>query len=234
MMVKKYTYTVLPFGPVNAPSFYTAMIRQFQAEWTHLFNFFSNNAFENVKQDPFHPVPTVPQFARSGVEDEFRKGMYLPLIKADPEFVLGGKDGESKPAPSETCTACTMVKQRTKDGKHQIVTGSRTVIDDILLCANCILTALLMFECMSKIFVKYRVSFKIKKCNIFRNRFEYVGRDILTDSNTTVQLKYGMVSSWNRPRKGDNLRSFVSFCNFYARFVPMFQIQCKLLRDLYM
>ena len=29
---KKYTYTVMPFGPVNAPSFYTAMVRRFQAE----------------------------------------------------------------------------------------------------------------------------------------------------------------------------------------------------------
>ena len=34
---KKYTYTVLPFGPVNAPPLYTAMIRRFQAEWMHLF-----------------------------------------------------------------------------------------------------------------------------------------------------------------------------------------------------
>lgn len=34
---KKYTYTVLPIGPVNAPPFDTAMVRQFQAEWTHLF-----------------------------------------------------------------------------------------------------------------------------------------------------------------------------------------------------
>ena len=34
---KKYTYTVMPFVPVNAPSFYTAIVRRFQAEWMHLF-----------------------------------------------------------------------------------------------------------------------------------------------------------------------------------------------------
>eukprot|EP00978_Attheya_sp_CCMP212_P026084 scaffold85103_cov48-Attheya_sp.AAC.3 len=29
---KKYTFTVMPFGPRNAPAFYTAMMRQFQEE----------------------------------------------------------------------------------------------------------------------------------------------------------------------------------------------------------
>lgn len=67
-----------------------------------------------------------------------------------------------------------------------------------------------------------------------QRQVEYVSKDILTAGNTIAQSKYGMVSSWNRPMTGDNLRSFVSFCNFYARFVPMFQIQCKPLRDVYM
>ena len=34
---RKYTLKVMPFGPMNAPSFYTAMIRKFQDEWTLLF-----------------------------------------------------------------------------------------------------------------------------------------------------------------------------------------------------
>ena len=91
-----------------------------------------------------------------------------------------------------------------------------------------------MFECVCKVFVKYRVSFKFKKCNLFNDRFEYVGRDILAAGNTTARSKCGLVLSWTRQKTGDNLRSFVSFYNFYARFVPMFQIQCKPLRDLYM
>ena len=55
----------------------------------------------------------------------------------------------------------------------------------------------------------------------------------MTTGNRTAQSKYDLVNRWQRPATGDNLRSFVSFCNFYARFVPMFQIQCKPLRDLY-
>ena len=33
----KYCFTVMPFGPTNAPSFYTAMMRNFQTEWDNLF-----------------------------------------------------------------------------------------------------------------------------------------------------------------------------------------------------
>ena len=175
---KEYTFIVLPFGPVNAPPFYTAMIRRFQAEWTHLFQLFSNNATDKVKQDVSQPTPLVPKFPRSSKEEEFRQGMFLPSIEPDPEFILSGKEGGNSPAPQEIYTDCTVVKQTTKDTEHQIVTGLRTIIDDILLWSNILSTALLMFECVCKVFVKYRVSIKLKKCNLVNDRFEYVGRDI--------------------------------------------------------
>ena len=34
---KKYTFTVMPFGPTNAPAFYTAMMHDFQLDWEKLF-----------------------------------------------------------------------------------------------------------------------------------------------------------------------------------------------------
>ena len=33
----KYTYTVMPFGPTNAPAYYTYMMHQLQKEWDNLF-----------------------------------------------------------------------------------------------------------------------------------------------------------------------------------------------------
>ena len=161
---KKYTYTVLPFGPVNAPPFYTAMIRRFQAEWTHLFQLFCNNSIKKVQSDPSQPTPNVPQSPRSAVEEEFRTGRFLPDIELDKEYILDGTAGETSPAPSETYTACTVIKQRTKDRRHQIITGSRTIIDDVLLWSNSVSSILLMFECGCKVFMKYHVSFKVKKC----------------------------------------------------------------------
>jgi len=34
---KNYTFKVMPFGPTNAPTFYTCMIGDFQREWLQLF-----------------------------------------------------------------------------------------------------------------------------------------------------------------------------------------------------
>ena len=33
----KYCFTVIPFGPTNAPDFYTAMMKDFTTEWDTLF-----------------------------------------------------------------------------------------------------------------------------------------------------------------------------------------------------
>ena len=34
---KKYTFKVMPFGPTNAPTFYTCMMGNFQREWVQPF-----------------------------------------------------------------------------------------------------------------------------------------------------------------------------------------------------
>ena len=119
-------YTVLPFGPVNAPPFYTAMVRQFQAEWNHLFQLYCNNKSELVNSDTSQPQPQpiAPNFPRSHKENEFRKLTFLPAFEIDAEHVLNGTPGEGSPQPRETYTACTTIKHRTKDSKHEIVTGS--------------------------------------------------------------------------------------------------------------
>ena len=83
------------------------------------------------------------------------------------------------------------------------------------------------FNVLTKFFLKYRLSTKIAKCKMFSGRFEYVGR------NTTTKSKYNVVKNWKQPETGNDLRSFVSFCNFCARFILMLQIQNKPLRDLY-
>ena len=126
------------------------------------------------------------------------------------------------------------MRKRITSSNNVIVSGSRTIIDGVLMGYNASATQLLLFECVNQVFfLKYRVSMKIAKCKMFSERFEYVGRNILQAGNTTAKSKYNLVKDWKQPEAGDDLRSFVSFCNFYARFIPMFQIQCNPLRDLY-
>ena len=71
--------------------------------------------------------------------------------------------------------------------------------------------------------MKYQVSLKVKQCHLFSERFEYIVSDILPTGNATAKSKYDMVLKWKRPTTGENVRSFVSFCNFYAQFYQCFK-----------
>ena len=183
----------MPFGPVNAPPFYTAMIRRMQAEWTHLFQLFMNNTAATVMNGKDLPRLVAPHLPRSSLSSRFCEGECLPDIIPNDEYVLKDKINITTAPPSATYTASTTVRHRTRNGGHTIVTGSRTIIDDILSWSTAQSTLLLLFECICVVFRKYRVSLKIKKCHLFSDRFEYVGRDIMTMGNTTASSKYDLV-----------------------------------------
>ena len=70
---------------------------------------------------------------------------------------------------------------------------------------------------------KYRASFKLSKCELFYDQFEYVGHDLMVGGNTTAQSKNDLINQWATPTTGDNLHFFVSLCNYYNKFCPMFQ-----------
>ena len=79
----------MPFGPINAPSFYTAMIRQFQDEWTLLF------CLERNKQiiDYDSNITGQPASLCSCMEitDDFEKSCTnaaLPNLEHDNEYEL--------------------------------------------------------------------------------------------------------------------------------------------------
>jgi hypothetical protein len=155
---KKYTFTVMPFGPRNAPAFYTAMMRVFEDEWNALFAF-------------RHP----------------------------------------------------------NDSSHR---GSRTIIDDILLWSTVLTTLLNYFKCVCAVFLKYRVTFQLKKCEFLTNRIEYVGHDITPDGNCPAQSKFALITDWPLPVSGQALGSFIGLLTFYNCYCPWFEIRVKPLRRL--
>jgi hypothetical protein len=155
---KKYTFTVMPFGPRNAPAFYTAMMRVFEDEWNALFEFRHPN-------DPSHR-------------------------------------------------------------------GSRTIIDDILLWSTVLTTLLNYFKCVCAVFLKYRVTFQLKKCEFLTNRIEYVGHDITPDGNCPAQSKFALITDWPLPVSGQALGSFIGLLTFYNCYCPWFEIRVKPLRRL--
>ena len=52
------------------------------------------------------------------------------------------------------------------------VTGTRTIIDDIVDWAPLKSLMILMLECKCRVSMKYRASFKLSKCEFFYERFE--------------------------------------------------------------
>ena len=69
----------------------------------------------------------------------------------------------------------------------KLVSGSSTIIDDILLFYSNIDAIPIYLECICKVFLKYRVSFRLKKCDFLKTWVEYVGRDVTKAGNCPAQ-----------------------------------------------
>ena len=175
---QKYTFTVMPFGPCNAPSFYTCMMLNFKTEWDTLFllRVASLKLVDNVN------------------------------VRVDGNLIFLGDD--------------------------RIYYGSRTIIDDILLWCSNINLVITYFRCVCEVFQKYRVSFKLKKCDFLQERTEYVGYDILSAGNCPASSKFDMITDWKLPIDGPSLHSFIGLINFYHKFCPYLEIRMKPLRKL--
>ena len=175
----KYCFNVMPFGPTNAPAFYTAMMKNFKDEWDSLF------------------IITVRQWK------VYKK---LPItLTANNDIMIGGK---------------------------KLIWGSKTIIDDILLWCAIKEIATLLFRCVCKIFKKYRVSFRLDKCEFMKSRVEYVGHDILRKGNSPAQSKFDLIQDWKLPESGSTLFSFIGLVNFYHRYAPYMEMRLKPLRNL--
>ena len=175
----KYCYTVMPFGPTNAPTFYTAMMRNFKQEWDLLF-------IERVRE--------LKQVAGKMI-----------VVSSDGTILVDGQ---------------------------QIISGSRSIIDDIMLWCCHEELVILYFECVCMVFQKYRVSFKLSKCEFLSDRVEYVGHDVLKDGNTPARSKFDLIRDWKLPTTGQSLFSFIGLICFYHKFVPYLEIRLKPLRAL--
>jgi len=83
--------------------------------------------------------------------------------------------------------------------------------------------------CMCSI-TKYRVSFKLPKCNFLSDCVEYLGHNLLQDGNTTAKSKFNMIRDWQLPSNGQSLFSFIGLISFYHHFAPYHELRVKPLR----
>ena len=86
------------------------------------------------------------------------------------------------------------------------------------------------FECICKVFRKYRVSFRLNKCDFLQPQVEYVGRDVTNAGNCPVLSKFNMIDDWPLPNRGESIFSLIGLINFYHRYAPYMEIRLKPLR----
>ena len=109
-------------------------------------------------------------------------------------------------------------------GSENLIFGSQAIIDDILLWCSVKSLLLLYFECVCKVFVKYRVSFKLPKCCFLADRVEFVGHDLLCNGNAPASSKFNLIKNWSLPMSGQFLFSFIGLIAFYHKFAPYHEI----------
>jgi len=235
---KKYTYKVMPFGPRNAPTYYTAITRIIQDEATKLFRFLSTGQNIDLNSDmskqPESVITTLP------LTDDYNRScslMMLPKLAVDPEYTTKPdarvmEDKTVHMVPTEGGN--TTVRQQMQNSERTHTTGSSVIIDDLLLRSTSKSLLLLLLECFCRVYLKYRVTLKISKCDFLKEKFEFVGHDVLPKGNTTASSKYDRIDNWSLPTSADGLHSFVALCNFYNRFLPLFELKVAPLRQLYM
>ena len=62
---------------------------------------------------------------------------------------------------------------------------------------------------------KYQVSVRLDKFYFVKPQVEYVGHDVTNDGNCPASSKFGIISDWEIPERGESLFSFIGLINFY-------------------
>ena len=117
-------------------------------------------------------------------------------------------------------------------GDKPLVWGSRTIIDNILLWCDNTSFILILFRCICEVFQKYRVYFRLDKCEFLNLRVEYVDHDILRHGNCPAQSTFILIKDWPLPMSGQALLSFIGLVNFYHRYAPYIEMRLKPLRKM--
>ena len=112
-------------------------------------------------------------------------------------------------------------------GGKQLYSRIKSIIDDILIWSSSVWCILIYFECVCRVFQKYRVSLRWDKCHFLLNRVEYVGHDLKVGGNCPAKSKFSMITNWTLSRYGSSLNSFVSLVILYHHYAPYLEICIK-------
>ena len=82
------------------------------------------------------------------------------------------------------------------------------------------------------VFMKYRVSFRLDKCDFLKPRVKCVEHDVTNGGNYPVSSKFSMINNWKIPERGEISFSFIGLVKFNHRYTQYMEIRLKTLREL--
>ena len=110
---------------------------------------------------------------------------------------------------------------------------TRSIFGDILFYfSNHIQIFLHYISCVAQVFTKFRLSFKLSKCDFLKDRVEYGGYDLTAKGNFPAAYKFSLLQDWSLPPHDISLLSFIGVCCFYNKYCPWFETNIKPLRRL--
>ena len=78
--------------------------------------------------------------------------------------------------------------------KTKLVSGICTNIDGIIIFYRNLDAIIIYLECFCKVFLKYKVRFRLDKFNFLKNRIKYVGHDVTKAGNCPAQSKFDHIN----------------------------------------
>jgi len=114
---------------------------------------------------------------------------------------------------------------------------TRIIVDDFVNWGATLALSLLYIRCQLTVCQSYNLSLSLKKMRIFPKRFEFVGVDVTPGGNLPAKSKHVLLETWPIPKDVQDVAKFIGFGQFYARFIPNFELRitelCKITSDDY-
>ena len=92
-------------------------------------------------------------------------------------------------------------------------------LDDVVVFGDTFETALANLEEVFRRFQRANLTLKPKKCQLFRQRVEYLGHVISPEGVQPTTEKIDAILHWAAPRKLTEVRSFLGLTGYYRRFI---------------
>jgi hypothetical protein len=105
------------------------------------------------------------------------------------------------------------------DVLHKFVT---VYLDDVCIYSRTLEEHLEHLRLVLQRFKEEGLKLRLKKCFFGLQDMEYLGYNVSASKISVSTKKVEAVADWPVPKTQEEVRSFVHFCNFYARFIHHF------------